>query len=302
MPDPVSGAIIGSAVIGGVSSANAASSAAGAQADASRAANRAAAQQFERQVQLQAPFRQGGLTAQERYMTLLGLTPPTVYAGGTMTPPSLTGANGRPLTGQALRTAQANLARAPELQVDPNNPDFGKYGRDFSMADFEADPGYAFRLSEGLKALDAGAAARGGLLSGNAIRGGINYGQNAASQEYTNAFNRYQVNRANQLNPLENLMGAARSSTNQLAGAANVLGQTESQNIQNAGQARASGYVGGANALSNALSGGINQYQDYQLMNRLFPSGGAAVPMTDQSYAMVNNIGPYNTSYNARGG
>ena len=287
----VAAAVIGSAVVGGVSSSMAASSAAGAQENAANAANRAAAAQFERQVQLQEPFRQGGLTAQERYMTLLGLTPPTVYAGGTMTPPSLTGANGRPLTGQALRAA-----RAPELQVDPNNPDFGKYGRDFSMADFEADPGYAFRLSEGLKALDAGAAARGGLLSGNAIRGGINYGQNAASQEYTNAFNRYQVNRTNQLNPLENLMGAARSSTNQLAGAADVLGQQQGQNLMAGGQARASGYVGSANALSSALSGGINQYQDYQLMNNLFPSGGGG-----QSYAMQNNLGMYSPSYNARG-
>jgi len=273
-------AILGSAVIGGVASSMAAGQAADAQANASRSANRAAARQFERQVQLQAPFRQGGLTAQQQYMALLGLSPPTVYAGGTMTPPSLTGPDGRPLTGQALRIAQENMARTPELQADPNNPEFGKYARDFSMADFQADPGYAFRLSEGMKALEGRAAARGGLLSGNTLRGITNYGQEAASQEYTNAFNRYQVNRANRLNPLENLMGAARSSTNQLAGAANVLGQTQSQNIQNAGQARASGYVGSANALSNALSGGINQYQDYQLMNRIFP-GQQSSPLGD---------------------
>ena len=281
----VATAIAGSAIIGGVTSSMAASSAAGAQTSAANAANRAAQQQFERQVQLQEPFRQGGLTAQQQYMMLLGLSPNTVYAGGSLTPP--TGGGKKGATG-------ANLP--PELMADPNNPEFGKYARDFSMADFEADPGYAFRLSEGLKALDAGAAARGGLLSGNAIRGGINYGQNAASQEYTNAFNRYQVNRTNQLNPLENLMGAARSSTNQLAGAADVLGQQQGQNLMAGGQARASGYVGSANALSNALTGGINQYQDYQLTNSLFPSGGGG-----QSYAMQNNLGMYGPSYTARG-
>jgi len=270
----VAAAVIGSAVIGGATSAMSASSAAGAQADAANAANRAAARSFERQVQLQEPFRQGGLTAQQQYMMLLGLSPNTVYAGGSLTPPGTTGRNGRYNVGNALRTGQDALP--PELYPDLTNPEFGKYSHDYSMADFEADPGYAFRLSEGLKALDASAAARGGLLSGNAIRGGIDYGQRQGSQEYTNAFNRYQINRSNRLQPLENLMGAARSSTNQLAGAANVLGQQQGQNLMAAGQARASGYVGGANALSSALTGGINQYQDYQLMNNLFPSGGGA--------------------------
>lgn len=268
----VAAAVIGSAVVGGVTSSMAASSAAGAQADSANAANRAAARQFERQVQLQEPFRQGGLTAQQQYMMLLGLSPNTVYAGGSLTPPTTTGGKGRYDVGNALRTGEDALP--PELYPDLTNPEFGKYSRDYSMADFEADPGYAFRLSEGMKALEGRAAARGGLLSGNTLRGAINYGQNAASQEFTNAFNRYNINRANRLNPLENLMGAARSSTNQLAGAANVLGQTESQNIQNEGQARASGYVGSANALSSALTGGINQYQDYELMNHFFPSGG----------------------------
>lgn len=264
----VATAIAGSAIIGGVTSSMAASSAAGAQTSAANAANRAARQQFERQVQLQEPFRQGGLTAQQQYMMLLGLSPNTVYAGGSLTPPGATRSNGRYNVGNALRTGQDALP--PELYPDLTNPEFGRYSRDYSMADFEADPGYAFRLSEGMKALEGRAAARGGLLSGNTLRGITDYGQNAASQEYTNAFNRYNINRANRLNPLENLMGAARSSTNQLAGAANVLGQQQSQNLQAAGQARASGYVGGANALSSALTGGINQYQDYQLMQR-FP-------------------------------
>jgi hypothetical protein len=44
-------------------------------------------------------------------------------------------------------------------------PGYGSLGRGFTMKDFEADPGYAFRLSEGLKSLDRQAAARGGLIS-----------------------------------------------------------------------------------------------------------------------------------------
>jgi hypothetical protein len=52
------------------------------------------------------------------------------------------------------------------------------------------DPGYQFRLSEGLKAMGNNAKARGGLISGNALKAAQGYGQSMASQEYQNAFNR----------------------------------------------------------------------------------------------------------------
>jgi hypothetical protein len=54
----------------------------------------------------------------------------------------------------------------------------------------QMDPGYGFRMSEGLKALEGGAAARGGMFSGNALRAAQQYGQNLASQEFGNAYNR----------------------------------------------------------------------------------------------------------------
>jgi hypothetical protein len=52
------------------------------------------------------------------------------------------------------------------------------------------DPGYAFRLKEGQKALDRQAAARGGLISGGALKAATRYGQEMGSQEYGNAYNR----------------------------------------------------------------------------------------------------------------
>ncbi len=57
--------------------------------------------------------------------------------------------------------------------------------------DFEADPGYQFRMNEGTRAIEASRAAKGGLFSG---RTGIelqNYGQELASQEYGAAYNRF---------------------------------------------------------------------------------------------------------------
>jgi hypothetical protein len=155
-----------------------------------------------------------------------------------------------------MMAAPAAGPAAPAVPAGPPpESDFGKYARDFSMKDYEADPGYAFRQSEGMKALERSAAARGGLLSGGTMKGIQRFGQDLASQEYQNAFNRYQINRANQLNPLQSLMGAGQSSANVLTGAAGQMGQNEASNLMNAGAARASGYVGSANALSSALSG-----------------------------------------------
>lgn len=242
-------------IVGGIIQSNAASDAQGAQ---ERAAARARADQqrmFERQVQLQEPFRQGGLTALSRYLTYFGLEAPTVYAGGTLKPPSLNGPDGKPLKGQALIDAQKNIGGARELYVDPNDPNFGKYTRDFGMADFTADPGYAFRLSEGLKALDASASARGGLLSGNTLRGALKYGQDQASQEYTNAFNRYQLNRRNQLAPLETLFGGAHDSANTLGGAAGSLGNALASNSYQLGNVQAAGSIARGNAMSGMVSG-----------------------------------------------
>jgi len=149
----------------------------------------------------------------------------------------------------------------------------GKYARDFSMADFQQDPGYAFRMSEGMKALDRTAASRGGLLSGAALRGATRFGQDMASQEYTNAFNRYQTNRANQLNPLQSLMGAGQTAAGNVGAAGQNYATSAGNAYMNAGNARASGYVGSANAWSNALGGAANAYNQNQMMNRFFPQG-----------------------------
>ena len=228
MPEPVS-AIIGSSVIGAGAGLLGSSQAARAQRSAANQAADTQRAMFERQVELQAPFREAGLTAQNRLMTLLGL-------GG-----------------------------------DPNAPGYGSAARDFSMSDFTADPGYGFRMSEGMKALERSAAARGGLLSGATLRGVQRFGQDLASQEYQNAFNRFYAMRNAQLNPLQSILGQGQTSTNVLTGAAGDVGRGVAGAQMGAGQARASGYVGGANALTGALQSGMQNYLMYQYMN---PSTG----------------------------
>ena len=141
----------------------------------------------------------------------------------------------------------------------------------FSMEQFTADPGYGFRLSEGQKALERSAAARGGLISGGAIKAATRFGQDMGSQEYTNAFNRYQTEREARLGPLRTLTGMGGTTASNLGSA----GQTMASNVgsafmgganataggmTDAAAARASGYVGGA----NAITGGLGQYLSYQ--------------------------------------
>lgn len=152
----------------------------------------------------------------------------------------------------------------------PELVEASKY-KPFTYEDFVVDPGYRFRLQEGLKALDRSAAARGGLLGGNQLRGVTQFGQNLASEEYGNAFNRYNIGFQNRLNPLQSLAGFGQTSTATMAGQAgdlgsrlaqtySGLGQAMAGNIIGAGNARASGYMG----MANALTGGLGQYLNYQ--------------------------------------
>ncbi|WP_353209796.1 hypothetical protein [Sphingorhabdus sp.] len=215
----IGAALIGGAtsLAGGLTASSAAKKASRAQVQASQDANAAQRRMFEEQKALQEPFRQGGLTAQNEIMQLLGIGGDKAAAG------------------------------------------YGSLGKSFGTEQFQQDPGYGFRQAEGMKALERSAAARGNLLSGSTLKGVQRFGQDLASQEYQNAFNRYQTERSAKLNPLQSLMGSGQSATNVMTGAAGQMGQNEASNLYNAGQARASGYVGSANALSNALGqiGGI---------------------------------------------
>lgn len=141
----------------------------------------------------------------------------------------------------------------------------------FGAEQFQQDPGYAFRMSEGLKALDRQAAARGGLISGGALKAAQRYGQELGSQEFQNAFNRYQAERQARLGPLQSLAGVGQTTAQQMGAAgqqyAGQAGQTAmgmagavGQAGAEAAQARASGYMGAA----NAITGGLGQYLNYQ--------------------------------------
>jgi len=206
----VAGAVVSSAVIGGIASNSAAKTQAG-------AANRASDlqyQQYQEDVARQKPFYDVGVNA------------------------------------------------LPELVEASKYTPFG-------MDQYKQDPGYAFRLAEGQKALERTAAARGGLISGGALKAAERYGQDMGSQEYTNAFNRYQTERAARLNPLQSLAGMSQTTANTLGTMGANMATNVGQNYQSAANARASGYVGGANAVTGGLGTYLNYTGNQNLVNSL---------------------------------
>jgi len=139
----------------------------------------------------------------------------------------------------------------------------------FGMQQFQADPGYGFRMSEGMKALERSAAARGGLLSGGMLKGIQRFGQDLASQEYSNAFNRYQTERAARLQPLQSLAGVGQTTAQQIGQAGMQTAQNIGETLTSGAAARASGYVGGANALTQGLGTYLNYSQGQNILNAL---------------------------------
>lgn len=288
----------GASIIGGAMGSKSTEKAADTQAEAARYAADLQKQQFERSVSLQDPFRRAGMAGQNELLRYLGITPELESRGAIADRLSYEVNGWNKMSGeeQSARITQERNKQQAVLSAAKKTPEFGSVMRDFSMQDFTADPGYAFRVSEGLKGLDRTAAARGGLISGAALKGAQRFGQELGSQEYMNAFNRYQTNRANKLAPLQSLAGVGQTTAQNLATQGQQYGQGASEAAYQGANARASGYVGSANAWSNALGQAANVYNQNRMMNQIggvsggFGSGTAALPAS-QSFDYYYNMG-----------
>jgi hypothetical protein len=254
MPDPVSATIGAVSTVGGAAiSSRGASKAARAQTQAADQAARVQREIFEKQTELQEPFRQAGMTAQNELLRMLGL-------GG-----------------------------------EPGTPGYGAIGAPVTIEQMQRDPGFAFRLAEGEKALERMQAARGQLLGGGAIKAGVRYGQEMGSQEYMNAFNRAQALMGTRLGALGSLYGAGQAAAQQVGQQAGQYGTNVGNLMVGAGQARASGYLGQANALSQALGQGAGLYGMYRGgyfgPTNVTPGGGPNLMALNYQGPQYGNVG-----------
>ena len=185
---------------------------------------------------------------------------------------------------------EAGVNALGKLTSGINTGQFGKVSPfSFTAQEFakQQDPGYAFRLAEGNKALNQSAAARGGLISGNALKAAQRYGQDMGSQEFRNAYNRaltgYNANQEATQRAYNQLAGV--SGTGQVTGqqigvagqnTANTIGNYGMVNAANQGNAllaqgnaRASAYTGIGSAVGQGLQG---LYQNRNTIGNWFSS------------------------------
>jgi hypothetical protein len=149
--------------------------------------------------------------------------------------------------------------------------------KQFGQEDFLAgiDPSYNFRLAQGNLATTNLANQSGGLIGGNALQGLTNYGQNAASQEFGNAFNRFQTQRSNIYNNLASIAGLGQTSLGQTGQLAGTTSQGVGSAISGAGSAIGAGQV----AMGNALGSGLQTLGNQQyISNLLRPNPSAGIP------------------------
>ncbi len=152
--------------------------------------------------------------------------------------------------------------------------DIGSFKFDSSKVDVTKDPGYQFRLSEGLKALDNTAVAKGNFLSGGQLKRAAGYAEDLASQEYGNAYSR-EYN--NQLTEFNSGVNQKQNEYNILAGLSGS-GQTANASIQNSGTNTGS-------SITNALG-----VQGTALSNMYTNIGNAQANQAYQSAASQQNL------------
>lgn len=127
----------------------------------------------------------------------------------------------------------------------------GYFNQTYTGQDIYSDPSYQFRLQQGQDAIQSSAAAQGGLLSGATLKALQNYGQESASQEYSNAYNRFNADQTNRYNRLSNLVGIGQNAAAQVGNAGAQTSQAIANNTMAGANALAAGQIGSANAWTN---------------------------------------------------
>jgi len=139
-----------------------------------------------------------------------------------------------------LQQGQKSLAQLGELTKWG-----GDFRKPFDMSQFEADPGYQFRLGEATRGADRAMAARGLTNSGTALRELSRVNQGMASDEFQNAYNRWAQERQAQYNMLSALANTGQVTGGQLSNLGSNYSNQYGQNLGQAANARASSFVVG---------------------------------------------------------
>ena len=141
----------------------------------------------------------------------------------------------------------------------------GYLSQTFGPEQFRAgvDPGYQFRLQQGNQGVMNAASAGSGSLSGPALKALMDYNQGAASEEFGNAFNRFQTQQGNIFQRLSSIASLGQNAAAGVGNQAVATGGQIGSNITGAANAGAAGQIGTANAISCGLSDTASMYYLY---------------------------------------
>jgi len=208
----VATAIVGSAVVGGLSTAYAANKASDAQTAGFDKASQIAQQQYQQTRSDLQPYRDIGSEAGSKLMSRID---------------ELT----KPIT--------------------------------MDQATLEQTPGYQFNLTQGLKAAQNSAAARGLGTSGAAFKGATTFATGLADSTYQNQFNNANTNQTNAYNRLKALVDTGANAATGTAAAGTSAANTSASAAGAAGNAQAAGINATGTAIANTANG-IGGYLAYK--------------------------------------
>jgi hypothetical protein len=143
------------------------------------------------------------------------------------------------------------------------------FQKNFTMADFSADPGYAFRMAEAEKAMSRSAAAKGNLMGGNFAKELTRYSQGAASEEYGKAYDRFNNDSTMRFNRLGALAGVGQTATNAVGQAGSNFAAGQANAYGAIGNAQAGGAMGSANAIAGGVGQAANIGMSSWMMNQM---------------------------------
>ena len=151
-----------------------------------------------------------------------------------------------------------------------------------------ADPSFQFRLQQGQDAIDRATANRGGLLAGSTLGALDQYSQGLGSQEYQNAFGRYQT----QIGNLQSMAGLGINAAGQTNASGTNAANNVSNNMMNMGNGQAGAYLANSNTMTGTLNNMGNQWMNYNMMSQMFPgnnAGNGNIPGYTSQYANQMN-------------
>lgn len=227
------GAIAGAGgdIFGSIQGGKAAKKAAKAQARAAKDALELQRRQYYGTQNASAPYRDAGTNALLRLSQGYGLLGERNPVYDDLLSQIAAAQNARAHNKEAILSDQ--LSKTPQYLAGTGKPDYSV---------FQDDPGYQFRLNQGLQGVERSAAARGLLGSGRTLKALNDYAQGAASQEFGNSFNR-----------LASLAGIGQAANSQNAAAGQAFANNSGNLLSRLGDARASSYINSANALNQGI-------------------------------------------------